>query len=442
MTRKSYSKYKDSGIKWLGRVPEHWSITRFKYGIDIIESGKRDLVEYSNVLSIGGEHIGSNHQLNLKNLKYVSEDFYNQSKKGRVHKGDILIVKDGATIGKTAYVDENQLKQKMLLNEHVYRVAAHKYIYYFVLSSFFQSKVWSEDNSSAQEGLNLSTIKNIPLLEPSRKEQKAIAGFLDKETSRIDFLAQKKERQIELLREKRSALIAQAVTRGLGPKAKMRDSGIKWLGKIPAHWEVKRLKFLLSRNEGGIWGESFDDNGATILRSTEQTVDGLWNINDPAKRKISPFEHGFYRLMEGDLVITKSSGSSLHIGKTSIVTKEIENMNCCYSNFMQRIRGKKGISPGYLWYVLNGEIGREQFNFFSTTTTGLSNLNSEIIGMIAIAFPAFKEQKAIAGFLDKETSRIDLLIEKIKKSIKLLKEWRAALIASAVTGRIDVRESQ
>ncbi len=206
------AKMRDSGIKWLGRVPEHWSITRFKYGIDIIESGKRDLVEYSNVLSIGGEHIGSNHQLNLKNLKYVSEDFYNQSKKGRVHKGDILIVKDGATIGKTAYVDENQLKQKMLLNEHVYRVAAHKYIYYFVLSSFFQSKVWSEDNSSAQEGLNLSTIKNIPLLEPSRKEQKAIAGFLDKETSRIDLLIEKIKKSIKLLKEWRAALIASAVT--------------------------------------------------------------------------------------------------------------------------------------------------------------------------------------------------------------------------------------
>ena len=102
---KTYQAYKDSGIEWLGKIPEHWEITRFKHGIDFIESGKRDLVEYSDILSIGGEHIGSTHKLNLKNLKYVSEDFYSQNKRGRIQRGDILIVKDGATIGKTAYVE-------------------------------------------------------------------------------------------------------------------------------------------------------------------------------------------------------------------------------------------------------------------------------------------------------------------------------------------------
>ena len=181
----------------------------------------------------------------------MSEDFYSKNKKGRIQKGDILIVKDGATIGKTAYID-SQLKQKMLLNEHVYRVVAHKYIYYFILSSFFQSKIWAEDNSSAQEGLNLSTIKNIPLLKPLSEEQRFIADFLDKKTSHIASLIQKKEQQIELLKEKRLALITQAVTKGLNPSVKMKDSGIEWLGKIPEHWEIKKLKYITNPNPSNI----------------------------------------------------------------------------------------------------------------------------------------------------------------------------------------------
>ena len=212
MKKSAYPKYKDSGIEWLSQIPAHWQVMPFKYSIDRIESGKREYVEDSaEILSIGGEHIGADNKLKLKNLKYVSEEFYNKTKKGRVQKNDILIVKDGATIGKTAYVDESPI-QKMLLNEHVYRVKGSKYIYYFILSSFFQSKIWAEDNSSAQEGLNLFTIKNIPVLYPSKKEQEVIADFLDKETSRIDSLIEKIKQSIALLKEYRLALITSAVT--------------------------------------------------------------------------------------------------------------------------------------------------------------------------------------------------------------------------------------
>ncbi|MCZ0933074.1 MAG: restriction endonuclease subunit S [Oligoflexia bacterium] len=212
-----------------------------------------------------------------------------------------------------------------------------------------------------------------------------------------------------------------------------RDSGVEWLGKIPTYWNIECIKRLLSKNEGGIWGEDFDEDGVTILRSTEQTIDGKWNIVNPAKRRISSFEYNTYRLIENDLVITKSSGSASHIGKTSIVTKDIENLNCCYSNFMQRLRVVQKILPQYVWYIFNCEIGRKQFDYFSTTTTGLSNLNSEIIGSINVAFPSLLEQKTIINFLDKETSRIDSLIQKKEKQIELLKEKRSALITQAVT---------
>lgn len=216
-----------------------------------------------------------------------------------------------------------------------------------------------------------------------------------------------------------------------------KSSGIQWLGEVPKHWEVKRAKALLPRNDGGVWGEDFDDEGVIILRSTEQTVDGEWRIVEPAKRRLSTTEFNACRLLEGDLVVTKSSGSSLHIGKTSIVTKEIEALNCCYSNFMQRLRVTQNAVPRFVWYVLNGELGRKQFDYYSSTTTGLANLNGSIIGNVGIAVPPFDEQRAIVRLLDRETARIDALIAKKRRQIELLHEKRTALISHAVTKGLD-----
>ena len=230
---------------------------------------------------------------------------------------------------------------------------------------------------------------------------------------------------------------AVATTGKRAPYPAYKPSGVVWLGDVPEHWEVKRAKGLLVRNDGGVWGEDFDDEGIIVLRSTEQTVDGEWKIVDPAKRRLTPTEYASCRLQEGDLVVTKSSGSSLHIGKTSIVTKQVEAMNCCYSNFMQRLRVKRDAVPRFLWYVLNGQLGREQFDYYSSTTTGLANLNGSIIGNVGMGVPPLDEQKAIAAFLDRETARIDALIEKKRRQIELLQEKRSALISHAVTKGLD-----
>ena len=223
----------------------------------------------------------------------------------------------------------------------------------------------------------------------------------------------------------------------LGRYPAYKDSGVEWMGEIPAHWEVKRAKTLLSRNDGGVWGTDFDDFGVVVLRSTEQTVDGKWNIREPARRQLTPSEHAACHLKDGDLVITKSSGSAHHIGKTSIVTRDVEALNCCHSNFMQRLRVKRNVAPRYMWYMLNGELGRKQFVYYSDTTTGLANLNAEIIGMVYIARPALSEQRAIATFLDRETARIDTLVAKKERLIELLQEKRSALISHAVTRGLD-----
>ena len=217
-----------------------------------------------------------------------------------------------------------------------------------------------------------------------------------------------------------------------------KESGVQWLGKIPNHWRVEPFKRQIDRNDGGVWGEDPDGvNDTFVLRSTEQTANGQWKIDDPATRKLSDVEINSSLLKDGDLLLTKSSGSSLHIGKTTLVTSEIAAMKCCYSNFMQRIRTKPTFLPALAWHVLNSDLARLQFDLLSNSTTGLANLNSTMIGQMILPVPPLEEQMKISAFLDRETEKIDDLAKAFDGLIDLLKEKRQAVISHAVTKGLD-----
>jgi type I restriction enzyme S subunit len=210
-------------------------------------------------------------------------------------------------------------------------------------------------------------------------------------------------------------------------------SGSDWLGDIPKCWEITRLKFLLAKNDGGVWGEEDDPDGTIVLRSTDQTLDGGWKIEDPARRSLTLKEQKKCRLESGDLVVTKSSGSALHIGKTSLVNREVAAMRAWFSNFMQRLRVSNSLDPRIAFYLLNSPTGRQQSVVNSNTTTGLANLNGTVLGDIVLAVPSLGEQRAIADFLDRETARLDTLVGKKRELIEKLKEKRTALISRTVT---------
>ena len=206
------------------------------------------------------------------------------------------------------------------------------------------------------------------------------------------------------------------------------------MGIVPNHWDVCSLKRYIVRNDGGVWGnDPLGVDDTIVLRSTEQTVDGQWIIEQPALRQLSQNEKASSLLVENDLVVTKSSGSTIHIGKTTLVTSEIAELQCCYSNFMQRIRLHCSFLPKLAWYIMNNLIAREQFNVASNSTIGLANLNSAMIGQLLVVVPTEPEQRTIAAFLDYETARIDQLIAKQQQLIELLKEKRQAVISHAVT---------
>lgn len=213
-----------------------------------------------------------------------------------------------------------------------------------------------------------------------------------------------------------------------------KSSGVEWLGAVPSHWYVSPLKRHIEANDGGAWGEDPDgENDTMVLRSTEQTVDGRWAIDHPAFRKLAPAERAATLLNAGDLLVTKSSGSSLHIGKTTLVSVEIAAQQCCFSNFMQRLRLRHIFLPRLGWYWMNSPLVRVQFDALSNSTTGLANFSGGLIGQLLVALPPLAEQRVIVAFLDRETTEIDALIAEQERLIELLKEKRQSVISHAVT---------
>ena len=215
----------------------------------------------------------------------------------------------------------------------------------------------------------------------------------------------------------------------------MKYSGVQWIGEIPSHWICQRMKFSLSANDGGIWGDDPHEDGNTlVLRSTEQTVDGKWDIVKPAERflkNISNYKTCLCK--EGDLLVTKSSGSKAHIGKTTLVTKEIELMNCCYSNFLQRLHLTDGRSERFVWYLLNSNVTRLQFGYRQNDTSGIGNINSTDIASVIIPLPPLQEQEAIANFLDEKCTEIDGLLADLEEQVKTLKSYEKSIIDEVTT---------
>lgn len=214
----------------------------------------------------------------------------------------------------------------------------------------------------------------------------------------------------------------------------MKDSGIAWIGEIPEEWEVIKAKFILSANDGGVWGNDPADDGTDriVIRSTEQTIDGKWCIDAPAVRDLSAIPHASSRILPGDLLITKSSGSDLHIGKTTLADDYFERNECYFSNFIQRIRCKDYL-PKLLWYLFNSNIVREQFVYLQNTTSGIGNINADIIDNLFLPNPPLDMQQRIADFLDRRCAEIDAVIERTKATIEEYKKLKQAVITEAVT---------
>ncbi len=284
------------------------------------------------------------------------------------------------------------------------------------------------------QGLNSSIIKELTLAIPSPVEQDTILAFLDRETARLDALIAKHERLIELLQEKRAALISHAVTQGLGPSAPMNDSGVPWLGQIPAHWGVKRLKRISPSQFVGVVvnpSRYVVEEGIPFLFGSDISEG---HISVENARRISPESNLLLSksiLQAGDLVTVRVG----YPGVTAVVPPGLDGCNCAS---MMVIKQHKLFCSQWLCYTMNSRIGHTQVELVQY---GAAQEQFNIGHAVSFVFPVppLTEQQAIAAYLDRETARLDALIARVREGIEKLREYRAALISAAVTGKMDVR---
>ncbi len=287
--------------------------------------------------------------------------------------------------------------------------------------------------SAAQPGLSVERIENLKIPVPPLPEQKAIADFLDRKTKQIDTLIEKKQRQIALLEEQRTALINQAVTQGLDPSVPMKDSGIEWLGEIPSHWEVKKLKYVTTKiNDGTHVTPTYVAEGVPFLRVTDIQDE---KIDLESVKRIPEHEHNelFKRCdpEKGDLLLSKNGT----IGITKVIDWDYPFsifVSLCLIKFTEQI------NPYFFSYFFQSDVVNEQIHS-SSKTTSVTNLHLDKIRELLTIVPSRDEQKKIVDWLDENTGKVKETAQAISRQIDLLQEYRTALISASVTGKVDVR---
>ncbi len=434
----TYIRYKDSGVEWLGEVPEGWDINKIKYSTYVKGrigwQGLRsdEFVDIGPYLVTGTDFIRG--KVNWDTCYHVSENRYKEDPYIHLRNSDLLITKDGS-IGKIAIVenlpDNATLNSGIFLTRCIDNTYITQYMFYLLNSDIFFSFIDFKKAGSTISHLYQNVFVEFSYPQPPLPEQHAIATFLDRETARIDALIEKKERLIALLEEKRAALISHTVTKGLDPSVKMKDSGIEWLGMVPEGWGVHSLKTWWDVIDCKHLTAEYVDDGIPIVSTTE-IKPGRINLENTRRTN-----EEFYSLLiegrlpkRGDIIYSRNAslGSAAYIDT---------NEKFCMGQDVCLITSKVQ-DQLFLTYLLNSKVILNQLNEVVVGST-INRINVGQIKELIVTCPPIEEQTHISQYLDKITINIDKISDAIRKSIELLTEYRSTLISAAVTGKIDVR---
>lgn len=439
---KPYSKYKDSGIEWSQSAPEKWKLSKLKYDSYIkarvgwhgLKSD--EFTDEGPYLVTGSDFSGE--EINWSNCYHCDMIRYDQDPYIQLQNDDLLITKDG-TIGKVILT--GKLPDKATLNSGVFvlrplkQAYTTKFYYWLMQSSVFHNFVEYSRAGSTIAHLYQETFCNIRYALPELTEQRAIAAFLDHETGKIDKLIEKQQKLIELLEEKRQAVISHAVTKGLNPDVPMKDSGIEWLGDIPEHWKESSLKWYCHITDGSHHSPKIKSSGEPFVSVTDVGVNTI-NFKDCKRISLIDYKNLVNQGCKpevGDVLLTKDGT----IGRAAIVQGSHPDFVILSS--LGLLSPSEEILNTYLYYFLISGINVDQMNSL-IHGSALKRMTINKIENLLFIFPPLSEQQSIVTFLNTATNKIDKLISKAKSAIELMRERRTALISAAVTGKIDVRD--
>lgn len=433
MSLPRYPEYKDSGVAWLGEVPAPWAIKPF-YSLARERNESNSGMLEDNLLSLSyGRIVRKNIESN-DGLLPESFETYQIIKPGDIVFRLTDLQNDKRSL-RTAIVEEQGIITSAYLAATP--VGLHSSYLSYLLRAYDVTKVFYSMGGGLRQSMKFSDIKRLPILAPSTEEQTAIATFLDRETAKIDALIAEQEKLLTLLAEKRQATISHAVTKGLNPDAPMKDSGVEWLGEVPAHWAVTKAKFISTRISSGktpLGGsEVYVEQGVTFLRSQNVHDEGL--RLDDVVYITSEVDEGMAtsRVLPGDILLNITGAS---IGRSCVVPESFNSANV--NQHVCVIRLVDGELVNFVgWFFRSYQVKAQIDNVQSGAAR--EGLNFQQIGDMNVPMPPVVEQHSIADFLNHETARLDALAGEARRGINLLTERRTALISAAVTGKIDVR---
>ncbi|TIC85196.1 restriction endonuclease subunit S [Crenobacter intestini] len=439
MSLPKYPEYKDSGVEWLGSVPSHWKVDRLKAAVQSCKNGiwgdepKGDESDIPCVRVADFDRIRLVVNEDVPTLRSVTD----KERIGRLlKKGDLLLEKSGGgdlkPVGQVVlYQSENaavcsNFVARLQLKEHL---VSGFWNYAFAATYAAGLNTRCTNQTSGIQNLDQERYFNETAIFPPVAEQAAIAEFLDRETAKIDALIAEQEKLIVLLAEKRQATISHAVTRGLNPAAPMKDSGVEWLGQVPAHWEVMTFQRCVYVQEGQVDPESDEYSSMVLIAPNHvESASGRLLYVETAQEQAA--QSGKYLCRGGDVIYSKIRPG---LRKACIAPSD-----CLCSADMYPLRGNENLSNTFLlWFILS-----EQFSALAVLEServAMPKINRESLKAVWLPIPPINEQIAIGNFLNSEATRLDALGEEAQQAIELLKERRAALIAAVVTGQIDVR---
>lgn len=413
---KAYEAYRESGVEWVGQIPTHWRLVSLKYLVSM-QSG--DAITSEQIEEVGEFPVFGGNGLRGYTATYT-------------HQGDfVLIGRQGALCGNINYA-----RGQFWASEHAVVVSPKFPCAIIWLGELLRCMNLGQYSvSAAQPGLSVEALGNLRIPVPPPGEQSAIAAFLDQETGKIDALVAEQERLIALLKEKRQAVISQAVTKGLNPNAPMKDSGIEWLGQVPAHWEVGHIKRFCRDITDGAHISPETEGGVYDFVSTKDITDD--GIDFDGSLKTSPATYEYMartgcRPEDGDVLFSKDGT----IGRTALVSGHREFV-VASSLIILRPNTELAL-PAYLYWFLQSHAIIGQVECF-VKGAGLPRLSIQNLLKVWGVFPPVSEQAAIANKLLDLVGAFRDLIAISNQKISLLRERRAALISAAVTGKIDVR---
>ena len=451
-----YPAYKDSGVEWLGEIPAHWEVNRLKAVASVqLSNVDKKSVEGQEPVRLCNYTDVYYHERITPDLDFMAATATpEQVCRFSLRERDVLITKDSESwtdIAVPAVIAEDM--QRVLCGYHLAHIRPHRACHGPFLARAF-SAIGPRDqfqvaaNGITRFGLGGDAITTGVFAMPPEPEQRAIAAFLDRETARIDALVTKKERLIELLQEQRTALITRAVTKGL-PSARsgqatrnvhMKDSGVEWLGEIPAHWAGLPLKRWVTARitDGPHESPELVTEGVDFV-SAEAVSNGRIDF-DKRRGFISPDLHAYYcrkcRPVRDDILICKSGATT---GKLARVDVDIEFS--VWSPLALVRANRSRVLPGFLELALGSEYVQKQIK--RTWSAGTQpNISMGDLEQLFVVAPHTEEQAKILDYVNQEAGGFDLLGSRIRDAIERLKELRTALISAAVTGKIDVRDRE